>query len=509
MTYMMNSMERIRWKAWGRRTGTALALALSLGALSGCDDLLEVELPAQLGDDAVNDPAGATTLVNTVIGHFENGWNWKVARSHGQEAACEELLQSPGVEDFCEYPETIDSELYEPISISRSFAAQLHGKLTDDWTVADVPQRAQYLAIASIYAGGTLEVMADHLCEITIDAGQLMTPTQVYTQAEQRLTRAISEIQSAGDFALPHGIASSANALAHGLRARIRWMMGNDTGAMSDLARVPEGFLAVGNRDPGVRFNLVANHTQTTGFVELYGMIDWWVGPPFNGKAWPTPIPFTGYHYLGLLPDGRAVTDAGYPIRTTDPDGGMRAAIFGPDEYPGLEATAVSDARVPHTWDILQGSGEDRLFQAKWRSEADDFPWVTWKEMQLIAAEIEGGQAAIDRVNAVRAFESQQLGVNLPPVTYADPNNAEEIRYMIVEERRRSLFVEGRFFNTMLRNTDILWFPRGGGGNLEKQEAYGGGVKFLMPANEYLLNPNLTDSDRATGCASDVAPTGF
>ena len=73
--------KRMQEGSWARRTGFVLTLALSLGALTGCDELLEVELPAQLGDDAVEDPAGATTLVNSVIGQFEKGWNWKVARS--------------------------------------------------------------------------------------------------------------------------------------------------------------------------------------------------------------------------------------------------------------------------------------------------------------------------------------------------------------------------------------------------------------------------------------------
>jgi hypothetical protein len=489
-------------RSWGRRTCLVLTLALSLGALTGCEELLEVDLPAQLGDDAMEDPAGATTLVNSVIGQFEKGWNWKVARSFGLEAGCEELLQSPGVFDFCAYEATVPDELYNPTSISRSFAFQLHDKL-EEWTVAQVPLRARYLPIASIYAGATLEVMAEHLCEVTIDAGELMTPMQAYTEAEKWLTQAITEIQAVpgGDFALPFG-ASSAKAVAYGLRARVRWAMGNDAGALSDAAQVPQGFVAFVTREPGTaRMNLIANHTQVTGFVMLYGMVDWWVGPPnpVTGKAWPNPIPFTGYHYLGILPNGRAVTDAGYPIRVTDDDGGRRF----PDPHPGKEATAVRDTRVRHTWGILQGSGQQRLFQAKWTSENDDLPWVSWKEMQLIAAEVEGGQRAIDRVNRLRT------AAGLPLVTYVDPNNAQQIRYMIIEERRREFFVEGRYYPTELQNTDILWFPRAAGNNREKGEAYAGAVKFLMPESEYLLNPNLTQADRATGCAADVRPVNF
>jgi hypothetical protein len=30
-----------------------------------------------------------------------------------------------------------------------------------------------------------------------------------------------------------------------------------------------------------------------------------------------------------------------------------------------------------------------------------------------------------------------------------------------------------------------------------------------MPESEYLLNPNLTQADRATGCAADLRPVNF
>src|SRR5688572_5522881 len=47
----------------------AVVLRCSFGA-AACDSLLEVELPAQLGDDALDDPAGAESMVITMIEHF-------------------------------------------------------------------------------------------------------------------------------------------------------------------------------------------------------------------------------------------------------------------------------------------------------------------------------------------------------------------------------------------------------------------------------------------------------
>jgi hypothetical protein len=474
-----------------------VAAGLSLGALSGCDSLLEVNLPASLTDEAVNDPQGALTLVNSIIGHFESGWNRKTWDSHGREHACEVILQSPGVEDPCAFDATIDPDLYDPISISRSFAATLHAKLASDWDASQVPDRDEFLALASIYEGANIEVMAEHLCEVTIDGGPLMTPAAAYAIAETRLTTAIAEVNSAGDFEVMHGISTSAKSLAYGLRARVRWALGNLSGALADANEVPQGFTAWVTREPGLaRRNLAAHHGPIIGYAKLYGLIDFWHGGsnPVTGAAWPSPLPFSGYRNLGILPDGRAIRDEDQlPIRTSGST----------DGHPGIEATAVEDTRVKAIPGVIQGSSESTFLHARYLSEGDDLPWVNWKEMVLIAAEATGGQGAIDKVNVLRTAD------NLPLVTYADPGNAQQIKEMIIEERRRALFLEGRFYATKLLNPDLLWFPRAQGHSVEKGEAYNGAVKHLMPESEYVLNENLTEALRATGCAPALQPVAW
>ena len=487
--------EQVRFRGWTRSACAVAVLALSAGVLAGCDELLEVELPAQLGDNAVADPAGAQTLRNSVIGQFEQGWNRKVWDSHGREAACEVILQSPGVEDPCAYDDVIDPDLYDPMTISLAFTRELHDRLSSDENWAGVPGRQAMLGIASLYAGGVMEVFAEHLCEITVNGGQLMTPAQAYSEAESLLTRAISEVQSAGDFELPFGITSSALQAAYGLRSRVRWANGNLSGALADANQVPEGFVAWVGRDPGPRRNLSAHHGPIIGYAKLYGIVDFWnsggTTNPATGQAWPEFLPFTGYRHLGILPDGRAVRDDGLAIRTADATD---------THIPGIEPTAVADTRVPFIPGVIQGSSEDTFLHNKWTSEADDLPWINWKEIALIAAEAEGGQAAIDHVNRVRTAD------DLPLVRYADPGNAEQIRYMILEERRRALFIEGRYYASELLNLDVSWFPRGIGNNQEKKEDFGGAVKHLMPDAEYELNPNITLDDRATGCKAEWRP---
>ena len=118
----------------------------------------------------------------------------------------------------------------------------------------------------------------------------------------------------------------------------------------------------------------------------------------------------------------------------------------------------------------------------------------------LIKAEAQGGQAAIDLVNELRTFHS------LPQVTYADPGNATEIRYMILEERRRELFLTSRWWASKIQNTDVLWFPRSTGFFPEQGYELNGGVRMVMPRSEYDLNENFTVDQRSTGCDVNQRP---
>ena len=315
------------------------------------------------------------------------------------------------------------------------------------------------------------------------------------TMAEGLISRGLSEIGSAGgDFAMPFGIASSAEAMAYGLRAQIRFRKGDMAGAVSDAQQVPKEFIAWVTRDAGpFRRNKAYYDGTFIRYARLNGVNDWWEGDsnPVNGVPWPAVIPFTGFRNLGILPDGRAVREDGLPIRT---DGQYRTPV---------EDTAVPDTRVQFVEGIIQGDANQTFINARYDSEDSDYPLVNWKEMWLIRAEGVGGQGAIDLVNELRAFD------NLPLVTYADPGNAQQIRYMIVEERRRTLYVEGQFYFTKLRNLDLLWFPRAQGIIPVRGDLYGGGVRMHMPNDEFTLNENLTLDDRATGCAVNERPVRF
>jgi hypothetical protein len=487
---MSNLIERNRWAGWGRRLFAALALGLAVGALSACDGLLDVDLPAELTDAALNDPAGASTLMTTLVTHFENGFDGHLDQAAGREGFGEVFMCGP-----CNpYNFPVAHTSFADFAKSRRFARLLHDKLTDDWTVTQVPQRAQYLAIASIYEGAALSWMGQNLCEAALDGGKKLTADETLTMADGVLTRALTEIQAAGDFPMPSRIGSSAMRMTYGLRAQVRWMLGNNAGAAADAAQVPQGFRAFVTRD-AARLNYFAFTRDVGSFLDLYDPIDWWAGGtnPATGQPWPKVLPFTGYNTLGIMPDGRAVHEDGIPIRYANSD-----VLLG--NNIGVEAGAVADPRVSFRRVQIQGKGGFGYAPTKYPASSSDIPLVNWQEMVLIRAEAAGGQQAITLVNQLRA------AANLPLVTYADPNNAKQIRYMIIEERRRALYAEARYLQTMLKNPDVAWFPRGVGGTRGFGHKYTGGVRFTMPDNEFINNENLSTADKGTGCKPLEAP---
>ena len=508
----MNGHMR-RWAHLGVVLGFAVGM-------SGCSKLLEVELPAQLGDDALDDPSGAEAVVGTYIEHFEEALDLMVWQFHGHEDGGEIYLASPGTNagdmtystDATGGPRSTvqlgTSTGYEgwflELSTSMRFARFLHDKLDKTWTVAQVPNRTKYLAFSSLYEGAALARLGESMCETAINNGPLLAPADVLGQAETVLTRALTELAAVtgGDAALPYGIATSAKTMAYGLRAQERWMKGDLAGAAQDAALVPNNFVAYVTRDDNAARNNKAYFAGTQNrYAELYDVNDWWVktvsnkNNPVTGQPWPAVIPFTGWTYLGILPNGRAVYDDGLPVRRTGAKVIAGALI---------DATAVADTRVPFFLGQVGGSGGSaaRPIHRKYADGGTDIPLVNWKEMILIRAEAAGGQQAITFVNQLRTVDG------LPQVTYANPADAKQIKYMLIEERRRALFLEGRYYPAKIKNVDILWFPRAQGQTPGAGRALSGGVRFTMPNNEYLYNPT-TNGDlnlRGTKCAQNERP---
>jgi starch-binding outer membrane protein, SusD/RagB family len=413
-----------------RRARSALtgALALIVGAgLSACDSLLDVKLPTRIVAETLDDPQLAAMLVNSAVADFECAY---VNYAAGTGTLVDELDASTGFIAWTLWDQRRvfpnDASLgngtcatgawavYGPLQTAR-FQAQNIAKSLEGWTDQQVPNRIGLLATAYAYAGFSLTLLGEGFCEMAIDMGPLLTPPQVLALAEERFSTAIQHAQAAGS-----AYTDILNMARVG-RARVRLNLGKTTEALADAQAVPQGF--------------VKNATYST----------------VNQRRWNRI--FTRNHqdlYVSVTASYRNLTFGGVAdTRVRVVDGGRRA----------------NDGLTP-LW-----------LQMKYTTQAAPIALATWKEAQLIMAEIQGGQAAVNAINLLHTAAS------LPAFASSDP---AEIAAQVREERRRELFLDGHRLNDMLRFR--LPFPSG---QTLAGVAYGNTTCLPLPDDERANNPNI------------------
>lgn len=504
---ILQSGEGVRRPAWGMFAALAFAVVLP-----ACDSLLDVELPDTVTGDALESPATAQVQLNGIIGQVECG----LSGFHYNAAGYEDVVQRVAgtydpysefdvdpPEGSCDTAED-DFNWFDPLQTARASGYALTDRILNQWTVESVENRDEILAQTSLYTAIALEVSGTFFCETAIDAGPLVTADETLALAQAWADSAIKYAGS-DNFELPEGITGPDDGagildFAYAIRGRIQWARGPDhyAGALSDFNNVSDDFTAWITREAREdRRNKVHYHSNPGGgFVhDAIGSGTWddppqsdpgFFDPVYTGTGWPDPIPFTGYIGLGVLPDGRVTLDnldgTPYPVTL--------------DAVGAVEDTRVDTAmtRVASQQDILPVPVKD-IPGVQYTSQNSDMPLVTWREINLMVAEMDEGQA-IGLINELRDYHG------LPNVSYGP--TGDELENLILEERRRELFLEGRYWATKIQNTHKLWFPRDHG-------AYGsyqldGGVRLAMPSTEYEVNENLSLADRGTGCPAAEAP---
>jgi len=445
-----------------------MGIAFSVGFAAGCDSLLEVDLPGAVTEDDLLQPELAETAVLSAMADFEcayaefsaaiggledafwesTGWftrAWSEYRVDRTTGAVD--TQECGVSD-------VAAGFYVNFQAARFQAEQSYsyiGGLTPGDAI-DAEKRERLLAQAALTAAYTYDVFGESWCSMAVNVGPEMTPQQTLDSAEVWFDRALTHIGATGDFATAN--TASVEQMAYLGRARVRHALGDAPGAINDAAEVDQGFTSFvtrGNSDRK-RWNQPYQHLT----VSKYGTV-----PPqveFEGSM----VAFTGYRDLTIAADGRAVNVDGSPVT----------------------GTGTPDPRVPvvNTGQLGQDGITPHWIQTKYDAYGDGIVFARWEEAELILAELEGGQSAIDRVNAIRTYYS------LPQVTYLAAGDAAGIRDMILEERRRSFFYEGRWHSEKLRND--LWFPMGLGFN-HKGVAYGEATCLELSERERQSNPNI------------------
>lgn len=162
--------------------------------------------------------------------------------------------------------------------------------------------------------------------------------------------------------------------------------------------------------------------------------------------------------------------------------------------YSGLTFAGVADPRVRVTNPGNLRASDNlvpRWEQLKYLAVTSPLPVARYTEAQLIIAEAEGGQTAVNIINALHTAAG--LPAFNPAVhgTTTGPFGADVIRNQIVEERRRELFLEShhlgdlRRYNLPLRPASGQVYPWTGGG------FYGNARCFPAPFSETSANPNF------------------
>lgn len=112
--------------------------------------------------------------------------------------------------------------------------------------------------------------------------------------------------------------------------------------------------------------------------------------------------------------------------------------------FRSLTVDAVPDPRVPTVkMPRKTQTGADRWEQRKYADTGSDIPFASWREAQLMLAEVSGGQTAVDVINRLRST------YKLPSFSSTDP---KQILDQVYEERRRELFQQGTKLGDDLRS---------------------------------------------------------
>ncbi|MEO7082961.1 MAG: RagB/SusD family nutrient uptake outer membrane protein [Gemmatimonadaceae bacterium] len=429
------------------RIARIIGAAAAVGLVVACNTsrLLDVNAPNAVPVTVFDSPGAANLMVASAIGDFECAFGSAVTvegiisdeLSDSQLGAAawpydrrDANTQTNGIYGTATCSSNQNPGIYTPLSTARFDADNAITKLTA-YSDAELPNKKTLLAQMNLYSGFSYAMLGMSMCGAAFDLGPTVDQKGMFALAEKRFTDAITNAQAAG-------LSSVLNAAYVG-RARVRLYQGNSAGAIADAQLVPKGFVFNASTDAsdggGRRSNRVYAATQQNGDYTVEAAS------------------------LSLKTENGEIDPRSAIVTTTTRPADSKSVIYVPAKY---------------------SSGPT---QNNTVGEAIPLPIARYEEAQLILAEAQGGTAAVTIINTLRAA--------VPLKAYTGPTDAASIKNLVIDERRRTLFVEG------LRNYDIERFtltlnpavgsiyPRVGG-------TYGTTTCLPLPDVERFNNPNAT-----------------
>lgn len=413
------------------RTPLAPAAGLLLvGLLVGCDSLLEVENPGAVEAADLENPALARTILNGALGQFECAYTSYVIST---SLLADETINSSGWLN-------INGWGWRGLELETITGSCPTGRNATGLGAYTPLQQAVYLT-----SDGSRLIESFPEEEVTGNKTEMLGLLAGYGgYAHLLLGEGFCEMAiDQGPLLQPADVIEMAAArfttaighaqtvgntdlelMARAGRARARLDLGDAEGAYADASAIPEGFVwnAEYSTIDGVRENRVYNLNVLNRYVSV---------EPEN--------------YGNVMIDGQ-------------PDPRVRAENSG---VPG------HDGATTH-W-----------YQRKYESAGSPIPMASWAEAKLIMAEARLSEAE-EHIDALRAAQG------LPPLGLGGGESDAELLAIVLEERRRQLWLEGHRLNDMLRHD--LEFPQGAN---HKGQTYGPITCMPLPEQEKRANPNI------------------
>lgn len=419
--------SRLRSPRW--LAGTSLAVLLMSSGACDTESLLKVEAPSQMPAEDLENPANAALLVNGAIADFEC--------AYGAFVVVQGIMSD----------ELVDSQLGAAAwSYDRRDANLQPGGSygVSSCTSSQTPGVYRPLSTARWAADNALNYLQQWSDAEVANRQQLIAKAALYSgfsytllgmsmcsaaidggpevSAAQLLAAAETRFTTAIEAATASGLDDVATAARIG-RARVRLYQGNTAGAAADAGGVPLDFVyhATASQDDTRRYNRV-----------------------FHSN----------------------ILSTNYSIE---------------EQSRNLSTGGVEDPRtLTSTSGVSANDGTTLWIQHKYPDYGSPIPIVSGGEALLILAEIEGGDAAVEAINALR----DRAGV--PAFGGGD---AAAVREALIEERRRELWLQGHRQYDMSR-FDVPLVPEPGT-PYPKGGVYGSTTCLPLPDVERFNNPNI------------------
>lgn len=420
------------------RLGITILIA---AAATGCDlvdGLLEVDSPIRVPASRLDDPATAALQVASVIADLECALgDFVVAAGTAGEEFGDSNLAGPNWpvdrRDLGDAGNNIATNscagglpgLYTPLQTARHQGDRL-GERLDSWTDAEVQNRQSHLATALAYSGYAVLLLSEAMCSITIDRGPELSRAQGFAEAESRFTRAIAAAQQSNNAEMLN--------LARVGRARARLNLGVVNGAVVNAGKLAEAAADARAVPAGFRVDATTDNNPDRRRNRVYSSVN------FSGS-------------FSVWEQFHNVTDMGVP------DPRVRVQDMGVKAFDGIT---------------------DWWIQLKYAEYDSPIRLASYTEAQLIIAEVEGGQTAVDIINSLHA------AAGLPPFPGGTP---EEIQAHIIRERAAEFWMEGHHLGDKLRY-GLPFLPETGT-PYRKGGFYGTDTCLQLPVQEKQSNPNF------------------